>query len=392
MPIPIQTQKAPINLTGILYSSQAETYEHILTKIQIHMKDNYARELSEFKGDNDTEKFLRECIQKYLKENRVGCDNGEDLESLTNRLFHDMAEHSFISRLGILDMDGFEELNGNAWNDIELITSEGYKKLDETFLNPQQAVDVIKRILSRRGVTIDNGLPCAYGDMGKGIRITVAMPPIVDEEVGIVFSIRKVDVNNISQEKLIQKDSAAKEELEMLKVLVERKISMAFGGGTGSGKTTTAAWLLSTLPTKYRLFTIEESSREIDLIKRDENAKIISRVVHTLTMTSSNNPQDSIDQTRLLEIALRFHPDIIFMAEMRSKEAFAVQEAARTGHGVLATLHTKSAPATYMRLMTLAKQAQPTFADDTLMKMMIEAFPIIKGNGCRSCGCWKAKS
>lgn len=375
--MPTQTaQRAAINISGVLFSSAMQPYEEILTKVQKHMTNTYARDLGSFNGESDTEHFLRDCIQKYLKENRIACDNGETMQELTDRLFHDMSEFSFISRLNLLNIKGFEELNGNAWNDIELITEHGYKKLPEHFLNPQHALDIITRILSRRGITIDERTPYAYGDIEKGIRIAVLKPPLVDEEIGVTFSIRTVNVSTISKEKLIRKGSATEEELELLRTLAQRKISMAFSGGTGSGKTTSAAWLLSTLPQKYRIFTIEEGSREVNLIKRNENNEIISRIIHTLTKPSTN-PQDTIDQTRLLELALRFHPDIIFMAEMRSREAFAVQEAARTGHGVLATLHTKSAPATYMRLMTLAKQAQPTFNDDTLMKMMIEAFPII---------------
>lgn len=370
------TQRSTINISGALYSENKLPYAQILTAMQAHMKDTYARELTSFNGESEAEHFLRECIQKSLKEKRIGCDDETDMQQLTDRLFHDMSEFSFISRLDLFNLDGFEELNGNAWNDIELITDKGYKKLKETFLSPRHAMDIITRILSRRGVTMDESLPFAYGDIGKGIRIAVMMSPIVDEEVGIAFSIRKVNTDTISKNKLIEKGSAAEEELRLLQVLAERKISMAFGGGTGSGKTTSAAWLLSTLPLKYRIFTIEEGSREVNLVRYNEKREIISRVIHTLTKTSAN-PQDVIDQTRLLELALRFDPDVIFMAEMRSREAFAVQEAARTGHGVLATLHTKSAPATYMRLMTLAKQAQPTFNDDTLMKMMIEAFPII---------------
>lgn len=365
-----------IDVQKILHSTVKQPYEHILELVRKHVNEVCTKELAEYTGtDVDTERLLRDHIQKYLKDYKVSCESGETGEELTNRIFHDMAEYSFITRLGLLEMDGFEELNANSWDDIELITNKGMKKLSETFLSPEHAGNIVKRILNRRQITIDQQKPFAYGDLEKGVRIAAMMPPIIDEECGIVFSIRRVNVGTVSKDTLLASDCAHAEELELLEVLTKYNISMVFGGGTGAGKTTAAAWLLSSLPEKTRLFTVEEGSREVNFIKK-ENGHVLSRVVHTLTR-SSPNQEDNIDQTKLLELALRFHPKVLFMAEMRSSEAFAVQEAARTGHGVLATAHTKSAASTYMRLMTLGKQAFPTFSDDTLMRMMMEAFPII---------------
>ena len=85
---------------------------------------------------------------------------------------------------------------------------------------------------------------------------------------------------------------------------------------------------------------------------------------------------NDVTQEDLLDFSLRFDPDIICVGEMRSREAFAAQEASRTGHTVITTIHAKTAAGAYMRMTTLAKRAYE-FSDDTLMKMMVEAFPII---------------
>lgn len=78
----------------------------------------------------------------------------------------------------------------------------------------------------------------------------------------------------------------------------------------------------------------------------------------------------------LLDMALRYHPDIICVGEMRSAEAYAAQEAARTGHGVLTTIHSNSSQATWRRMVTLCKRKHE-MADDTLMDLATEAFPIV---------------
>ena len=57
------------------------------------------------------------------------------------------------------------------------------------------------------------------------------------------------------------------------------------GADRGSGKTTIMAWLLSNVPNNRRLITIEEGSREFDLVKRDEDGNILNSVVHLLTDT-----------------------------------------------------------------------------------------------------------
>jgi len=78
----------------------------------------------------------------------------------------------------------------------------------------------------------------------------------------------------------------------------------------------------------------------------------------------------------LLDMALRFNPDIAVVGEMRGAEANAAQEAARTGIAVLTTIHANSCEATYRRMVSLCKRAVD-MSDETLMGYVTEAYPII---------------
>ena len=67
---------------------------------------------------------------------------------------------------------------------------------------------------------------------------------------------------------------------------------------------------------------------------------------------------------------------MIGVGERRSaKEALSVAESSRTGHTVVTTIHSNSSEATYRRMMTLAKRKY-NMADDILMQIMVEAYPI----------------
>ena len=122
--------------------------------------------------------------------------------------------------------------------------------------------------------------------------------------------------------------------------------------------------------------TIEEGSREFDLVKRDENGNILNSVIHLLTRPSEN-PSLNINQDFLLERVLRKHPNVIGVGEMRSAaESLSAAESSRTGHTVCTTIHSNSCNSTYRRMMTLAKRKY-SMDDAVLMEIMVEAYPIV---------------
>lgn len=200
--------------------------------------------------------------------------------------------------------------------------------------------------------------------------------PIVDPDVGINASIRIVNQQTVSEQKLLNSGSATAEMLHFLTACIRYGVSVCIAGSTGSGKTTIMAWLLSNVPNNRRLITIEEGSREFDLIKRDENGNILNSVVHLLTRPHEN-PSMNINQDFLLERVLRKHPDVIGVGEMRSAaESLSAAESSRTGHTVCTTIHSNSCDSTYRRMMTLAKRKY-NMDDSILMQIMVEAYPVV---------------
>ncbi len=191
---------------------------------------------------------------------------------------------------------------------------------------------------------------------------------MIDEERGVQASIRFVNPNHLKREDFIKNETLTAEMFDFLNLCISDCASICVGGSTNSGKTTLMEGVLSAVPKHKRIFTIEEEVREMNLVTRDENGIIDNNVVHWKT-------HGDISQSDLLETALTCDPDIIVPQEMKGKEAYMAQEAARTGHGVMTTTHTNSARAAYTRMLTLCMLTS-TLDDKVLYRLVSEAFPI----------------
>lgn len=367
------------NLNDIFFApvaSEGLTYDQILEDVQRYFAENHASTIAEA-GESNAERataVLKELMVQYLVKRKYAAEKLTTAE-LCEKLYEDMAGYSFLKKW--IYRPGVEEVNINAYNDIEVIESSGRSiKIPDKFSSPQHAIDVIRRMLVACGMVIDDTMPSVIGFLDKNIRISVDKTPIVDPDVGINASIRIVNQQTVSEEKLLESGSATAEMLHFLKACIRYGVSVCIAGSTGSGKTTIMAWLLSNVPNNRRLITIEEGSREFDLVKRDENGNILNSVVHLLTRPSDNPPLN-INQDFLLERVLRKHPDVIGVGEMRSAaESLSAAESSRTGHTVCTTIHSNSCTSTYRRMMTLAKRKY-SMDDSILMQIMVEAYPVV---------------
>ncbi|MGF6527469.1 GspE/PulE family protein [Variovorax sp. PvP013] len=140
--------------------------------------------------------------------------------------------------------------------------------------------------------------------------------------------------------------------LERLKRAVERPYGMVLCvGPTGSGKTTTLHSALSHINLPERKIWTAEDPVEI--------TQAGLRQVQI-------NPRIDWTFAKALRSFLRADPDVIMVGEIRDEEtAKTAVEASLTGHLVLSTLHTNSAPETVTRLLDMGMDPF-NFADSLL--------------------------
>ncbi|MDR7555309.1 MAG: type IV pilus twitching motility protein PilT [Armatimonadota bacterium] len=147
-------------------------------------------------------------------------------------------------------------------------------------------------------------------------------------------------------------------------------------GPTGSGKSTTLAAMVDHINEhrEHHIITIEDP---IEFVHRPKKCNINQREVgpHTLSFAAA------------LRSALREDPDVILVGEMRDLETIQqALTAAETGHLVLSTLHTNSAPQTINRIVDVfpthqQEQIRTQLAESLLGVIAQTLIPTLDGQG-----------
>lgn len=150
--------------------------------------------------------------------------------------------------------------------------------------------------------------------------------------ISLCFRLLKTDIPDIEQLGLpdICKDLVLKENGLVLVT-----------GPAGSGKSTTLAAMIKHLNSlrSRSVVTIEDP---IEFIHRNDKCLITQREIGTDTMSFAT----------ALKHTLRQDPNVVLVGEMRDLETIAIAlTAAETGHLILATLHTPSAPQAIDRII-----------------------------------------
>lgn len=139
-----------------------------------------------------------------------------------------------------------------------------------------------------------------------------------------------------------------------MKALMQPQGMILVTGPTGSGKTVSLYTGLNILNTEERNISTAEDPVEINL-------EGINQV--------NVNPRVGLDFSSALKSFLRQDPDIIMVGEIRDLETASIAiKAAQTGHMVMSTLHTNSAPETLTRLLNMGV---PSFNLATSVNLII---------------------
>ena len=362
----------------IAYDKNIETprkqsqYESILDETRSYITQNHSEELANSIITKSSLDTVNTVIKKYVDSHHLRLD-GFTMQQLVDKLYGDMVGFGFLDKY--ISDNEIEEINGNSWRDIEIVTKTGWRKIPEHFLSPQHGEDTLRKMVRLGGLVLDGTNPIVDSYITQGIRISAMIPPVTDKRSGVVFSIRRQRMARVTKEQLVEWQTATPEMLNFLTLCINHGVSIGIAGKTGSGKTTDISFLLNMADKNKRIYTIEET-RELDLFNEDTNGKTQNRVIHTCTRPSEMKNAD-IDMNDLLRKAMRFSPDIIAVAEMRGAEAMVAQEAARTGHTVVTSLHANSARKAYNRILSMCQMSGTNISTSILMSFVTEAFPIM---------------
>ncbi|MEL6100418.1 MAG: ATPase, T2SS/T4P/T4SS family [Pseudomonadota bacterium] len=133
--------------------------------------------------------------------------------------------------------------------------------------------------------------------------------------------------------------------LAALKLCVREKLNLVVSGGTNTGKTTVARWLISNVDDRERIITIEDTP---DLMPQQPNK----------VMLVSDRESDVRGPDKLLQATLRMRPDRIILSEVTGADAYTFLKAINTGHGgSITTVHAETAELAIERLAQTALES-----------------------------------
>lgn len=216
---------------------------------------------------------------------------------------------------------------------------EGECEVAQKIPNPYQRAFVSRiKIMSKldiaeRRIPQDGKIMIKY--LNKQIELRVATCPTVGGNEDVVMRILP-DSKPLPLEKM----NFGERDMKLLMASVAKPFGLVLVvGPTGSGKTTTLHSAMGYINTpKKKIWTAEDP------------VEITQRGLRQVQMHN----KIGLDFARALRSFLRGDPDVIMVGEMRDVETCSIGlEASLTGHLVLSTLHTNSAPETITRLIDM---------------------------------------
>jgi type II secretory ATPase GspE/PulE/Tfp pilus assembly ATPase PilB-like protein/GAF domain-containing protein len=195
-------------------------------------------------------------------------------------------------------------------------------------------IKIMSRLdIAERRVPQDGKIMMKY--LNKLIELRVATCPTVGGNEDVVLRLLP-DSKPLPLEKM----NFSERDMKLMKASIVKPYGLVLVvGPTGSGKTTTLHSAMGFINTpKKKIWTAEDP------------VEITQRGLRQVQM----HPKIGLDFARALRSFLRGDPDIIMVGEMRDVETCSIGlEASLTGHLVMSTLHTNSAPETITRLIDM---------------------------------------
>jgi len=278
------------------------------------------------------------------------------------------ALHHYLTPLRcILDDDNVTEVCINkpheAW--VQRYSGKTCEKL--AFASHGWCRNMANLVANKTSQGADETTPLLSADLPTGERIQFVLPPASDH-VSItirrpskkVWSLDELDEMGLFSECQDASDELDAIEKELLQLKEERrykdfirlailaKKNILLSGVTGSGKTTVNKTLILEIPSHERLITIEDA-KELVLVNQLDHVRLF--------YSKGGQGISNVNAKMLLESCLRMKPDRLFLAELRSDEAFEYLRAVASHPGSITSIHGHTAQLALAQMVLLLRQS-----------------------------------
>lgn len=263
-------------------------------------------------------------------------------------------EHSFLASL--IENENVTDITFNGVDIYYVSNIEGRRKADIN-IEHQVVKDFLRQIANLTEQQFSYTNPVLDVSVGK-YRINAthqSIGKVADDDV-VTFAIRIASISPKIEE---NGDFITKPIVELVNLILQKRLSIVIGGVTGSGKTEFQKFLLRKMRPNERVIVID-NVMELDMIRSENGIDLTCWKVDEKNIFSS--------PAILIKNALRNNPDWLILAEARDKEMVDVLNSAMTGAPIITTIHAFDAKSLPFRMARLVLRSDQKLDYDETLK------------------------
>lgn len=247
----------------------------------------------------------------------------------------------------LLRRPGVTDVLVNGADEVWVDCGDGLELTGVRFPDDVAVRRLAQRLAATGGRRLDDATPHADVRLPDGTRFHAVLAPTA--RPGTVVSLRVPRARVFTMADLVAAGAVTGEGAELLAAIVAARSAFLVTGGTGTGKTTLLAAMLSLADPGERLVLVEDSSE-----LRPSHPHVVGLEARPPNIEGAGE----ITLRALVRQALRMRPDRLVVGEVRGAEVVEMLAALNTGHaGGCGTVHANSAADVPARLEALALAA-----------------------------------
>jgi pilus assembly protein CpaF len=202
-----------------------------------------------------------------------------------------------------------------------------------------------QRLAVAAGRRLDDASPYVDGWVADaGVRLHAVLPPVAADGTCLSLRVLRPAAHDLPALRGLGTVDATGEAL--LRVVLAARLSFVVSGGTGTGKTTILAALLSAVDPRERIVCVEDAEE-----LRPRHPHVVRLVARPANIEGAGG----VALRDLVRQALRMRPDRLVVGEVRGAEVCDLLAALNTGHdGGAGTVHANSVREVPARMEALA--------------------------------------